>query len=351
MREDVNTNVYSLLNKNGSVVSVVDGIITIKGLNDVSYGEMISFGAGAKALKGMVLNLAFGTVSAVVLGDEQSIKPGTMVSTTGFLMRVPVTRNLIGRVIDPVGRVLDGKGPISTTKYRYIEQIAPPIIARAPVVVSLETGIKVVDSTVPIGNGQRELIIGDSKTGKSSIALDTIINQKGSSTICIYVAIGQKRSAVARTYKTLDKAGCLKNTIIVAATASDSAALQFVAPYSGCAIGEYFMRKGLDALCVYDDLSKHAVAYRQISLLLRRPPGREGYPGDVFFTHSRLLERAANLDGNFGSLTALPIIETIQSDVSAYVPTNVISITDGQIFLEKELFSRGVRPLLVQVSQ
>jgi len=293
----------------------------------------------------MVLNLSLESVSAVVLGDESSIKPGAMVSSTGFLMRVPVTPKLIGRVIDPVGRPLDGKGPLEGSfGYRYVEQIAPSIISRAPVNVSLETGIKVVDSTVPIGNGQRELIIGDSKTGKSSIALDTIINQKGSSSICIYVAIGQKRSSVARTYKMLKKAGCLNNTIIVAATASDSAALQFIAPYSGCAIGEYFMYKGLDALCVYDDLSKQAVAYRQISLLLRRPPGREGFPGDIFFTHSRLLERAANMDGNYGSLTALPIIETIQSDVSAYVPTNVISITDGQIFLEKELFSRGIRP-------
>jgi len=310
---------------------------------------MVGFSVGSSIIKGIILNLTFDFVSAVILGDESEIRPGNLVSTSGYLMRVPTGSALLGRVIDPAGNVLDGLGPVNVTEFRNVEQIAPSIISRSPVNVPMETGLKIVDSTVPIGNGQRELIIGDSKTGKSSIALDTIINQKGSDIINIYVAIGQKRSAVARIHKTLGQKGCLTNTIIVAATASDSAALQYIAPFSGCSIGEYFMDKGLDVLCIYDDLSKHAVAYRQLSLLLRRPPGREGYPGDVFFLHSRLLERSANLAGNKGSLTALPVIETIQGDVSAYVPTNVISITDGQIFLEKELFSRGIRPLLVQV--
>jgi F-type H+-transporting ATPase subunit alpha len=258
-------------------------------------------------------------------------------------MSVPSGSSLLGRIVDPLGNPLDNLGPISSKGLRFIEQVAPSIISRAPVRKPLETGLKVVDSLVPIGHGQRELIIGDTKTGKSSIAIDTIINQKNEDTICIYVAIGQKRSSVARIAKILKSNNCLDSTIIVAATASDTAALQYVAPYCGCAMGEYFMNIGLRVLIIYDDLSKHAVSYRQLSLLLRRPPGREGYPGDVFFLHSRLLERAANLN-NGGSITALPIIETIQGDVSAYVPTNVISITDGQIFLETELFSRGIRP-------
>lgn len=334
----------NFLRNSGSVVSVVDGIVTIKGLDNAKYGEMVGFAVGSDIVRGIVLNLTFDFVNAVVLGDESQIKPGNLVVNSGHLMRVPTSKSLLGRVIDPAGNVLDGLGPLKVSKFRNIEQNAASIISRAAVNVPMETGLKVVDSTVPIGNGQRELIIGDSKTGKTSVALDTIINQKGSSLICIYVAIGQKRSSVARIHKTLGQKGCLTNTIIVAATASDSAASQYIAPYSGCSIGEYFMDKGLDVLIVYDDLSKHAVAYRQLSLLLRRPPGREGYPGDVFFTHSRLLERAANLSGDKGSLTALPVIETIQGDVAAYVPTNVISITDGQIFLEKELFSRGIRP-------
>jgi len=259
-------------------------------------------------------------------------------------MSIPVGDTLLGRVVNPLGEPIDDKGPIITKIKNLLEARAPSIIVRAPVNTSLETGVKVVDSLVPIGHGQRELIIGDSKTGKTSIALDTILNQRGKDTICIYVAIGQKRSSVARIAKLLNDKNCMEYSIIVAATASDSASLQYIAPYSGCAMGEYFMEKGLRVLLIYDDLSKHAVSYRQLSLLLRRPPGREGFPGDVFYLHSRLLERAANLAKSEGSITALPIIETIQGDVSAYIPTNVISITDGQIFLESELFTRGIRP-------
>src|ERR1041384_29179 len=259
-------------------------------------------------------------------------------------MSIPVGDSLLGRVVNPLGEPIDDKGPIITKFKNLLEARAPSIIVRAPVNTSLETGIKVVDSLVPIGHGQRELIIGDSKTGKTSITLDTILNQKGKDTICIYVAIGQKRSSVARIAKLLNDKNCMDYSIIVAATASDSASLQYIAPYSGCAMGEFFMEKGLRVLVIYDDLSKHAVSYRQLSLLLRRPPGREGFPGDVFYLHSRLLERAANLAKSEGSITALPVIETIQGDVSAYIPTNVISITDGQIFLESELFTRGIRP-------
>lgn len=298
-------------------------------------------------ISGMVLSLQSNKVSCVVLGDDSQIKPGQAVFRGYKLMGVPVGEGLLGRVVDPLGNPIDDLGAITSNEYSYIEKVAPSIISRSPVNTPLETGIKVIDSMVPIGHGQRELIIGDMKTGKTAIALDTIINQKGTDTICIYVAIGQKRSSVARIRKILKEKDCLSYTIIVAATASDPAALQFIAPYSGCSMGEYFMERGLRVLCVYDDLSKHAVAYRQLSLLLRMPPGREGYPGDVFFLHSRLLERSANLS-NGGSLTALPVIETIQGDVSAYIPTNVISITDGQIVLESELFSRGIRPLLVQ---
>jgi len=327
----------------GIVTSISDGIVGIKGLDNVANGEVIEFLAGKKRVVGMVLNLEPTKVSAVVLGEDSEIKPGQYVFRKFNLMGVPVGEGLLGRVVDPLGVPLDLAGTIASKGYSFVEKIAPSIISRSPVNTPLETGLKVVDSMVPIGHGQRELIIGDMKTGKTAIALDTIINQKGTDTLCIYVAIGQKRSSVARIQKILTERDCMSYTIIVAATASDSAALQFIAPYSGCAMGEYFMERGLRVLCVYDDLSKHAVAYRQLSLLLRRPPGREGYPGDVFFLHSRLLERSANL-ANSGSLTALPVIETIQGDVSAYIPTNVISITDGQIFLETELFSRGIRP-------
>jgi len=327
----------------GLVISISDGIVGIFGLDNVANGEVIEFLVGSKTIVGMVLNLEPSKVSAVVLGDDSEIKPGQLVVRKFDLMGVPTGEGLLGRVVDPLGNTLDMAGPIVSKGYSFVEKVAPSIISRSSVNTPLETGLKVVDSMVPIGHGQRELIIGDMKTGKTAVALDTIINQKGTDTLCIYVAIGQKRSSVARIKKILIEKNCMDYTIIVAATASDSAALQFIAPYSGCSIGEYFMHKGLRVLCVYDDLSKHAVAYRQLSLLLRRPPGREGYPGDVFFLHSRLLERSANL-ANSGSLTALPIIETIQGDVSAYIPTNVISITDGQIFLETELFSRGIRP-------
>ena len=328
----------------GIVESVGDGIINILGLQKAANGEMVEICTSEQNQKGLILNLGPKWVSAVTLASDSKIKPGQFVFLTHELMSIPVGDTLLGRVVNPLGEPIDDKGPIITKIKNLLEARAPSIIVRAPVNTSLETGIKVVDSLVPIGHGQRELIIGDSKTGKTSIALDTILNQKGKDTICIYVAIGQKRSSVARIAKLLDDKGCMEYSIIVAATASDSASLQYIAPYSGCAMGEYFMEKGLRVLVIYDDLSKHAVSYRQLSLLLRRPPGREGFPGDVFYLHSRLLERAANLAKSEGSITALPIIETIQGDVSAYIPTNVISITDGQIFLESELFTRGIRP-------
>jgi len=334
---------FLIFSQIGVVESIGDGIVNIKGLRDVANGEMISFSIGDKKIPGLVLNLEFKKVSAVVLDKEIDILPGQYVIRLDSLMSVPTGQALLGRVVDPLGQPIDEKGPINTKTSRLIESKAPSIIVRTSVNRPLETGLKVIDSLVPIGHGQRELIIGDSKTGKTSIAIDTILNQKGKDTLCIYVAIGQKRSSVARIAKVLTDRDCMKFTIIVAATASDSAALQYIAPYSGCSMGEFFMNQGLSVLVIYDDLSKHAVSYRQLSLLLRRPPGREGYPGDVFYLHSRLLERAANL-ANSGSLTALPIIETIQGDVSAYIPTNVISITDGQIFLETELFTRGIRP-------
>jgi len=339
----VDSSFFNMFKDLGLVISISDGIVGVRGLDNVANGEVIEFLVGSKKITGMVLNLEPDKISAVVLGDDFEIKPGQIVARKFDLMGVPVGEALLGRVVDPLGNPLDDMGIIASKGYSFVEKIAPSIISRSPVNVPLETGLKVVDSMVPIGHGQRELIIGDMKTGKTAVALDTIINQRGTDTICIYVAIGQKRSSVARIKKVLTERGCMSYTIIVAATASDSAALQFIAPYSGCSMGEYFMHKGLRVLCVYDDLSKHAVSYRQLSLLLRRPPGREGYPGDVFFLHSRLLERSANLVG-LGSLTALPVIETIQGDVSAYIPTNVISITDGQIFLETELFSRGIRP-------
>ena len=335
--------IFEKLSNAGIVIAISDGIVTIEGLNSVANGEMITFCAGSSDIPGLVLNLAHDKVSAVVLGSDLEIQPGDFVICEKNLMSIPTGDALLGRVVDPLGNPLDDQGPIITDSQRFVESRAPSIIERCSVNVPLETGLKVVDSLVPIGHGQRELIIGDTKTGKTSIAIDTILNQKNQETLCIYVAIGQKRSSVARIAQTLKEFDCMNYTIIVAATASDSAALQYIAPYSGCAMGEYFMHKGLRVLLVYDDLSKHAVSYRQLSLLLRRPPGREGYPGDVFYLHSRLLERAANL-ANSGSLTALPIIETIQGDVSAYIPTNVISITDGQIFLETELFARGIRP-------
>jgi F-type H+-transporting ATPase subunit alpha len=331
----------------GVVTGIIDGIVTIRGLLNVSFGERIEFVIDSKSDKsvivGMVLNIEKQVVYAVILDDDSEIKPGQKVLRTTSLISVPTGEELLGRIVSPLGAPIDGLGPINCKSDRFIERIAPSIISRSPVNLPLETGLKVIDSMVPIGHGQRELIIGDTKTGKTSIAIDAILNQKNEDTISIYVVIGQKRSSVARISKVLADNDCLKSTIIVAATASDSAALQYIAPYSGCAIGEFFMNLGMRCLVIYDDLTKHATSYRQLSLLLRRPPGREGYPGDVFYTHSRLLERAANLR-NGGSITALPIIETIQSDVSAYIPTNVISITDGQIFMDTELFSRGIRP-------
>jgi F-type H+-transporting ATPase subunit alpha len=339
----LNNNEILFFNDIGLVETVSDGIVNIHGLAKVANGEMINFCVGNENIYGLVLNLEATHVSAIVLGLDSKIKPGQYVFRKHVLMSVPTGQGLLGRVVNPLGEPLDEKGVIKSSENRFIESRAPSIIVRASVTKPLETGLKVIDSLVPIGHGQRELIIGDTKTGKTSIAIDTILNQKGSDTLCIYVAIGQKRSSVARIAKILNDRDCMEYTIIVAATASDSAALQYIAPYAGCSMGEFFMHKGLNVVVVYDDLSKHAVAYRQLSLLLRRPPGREGYPGDVFYLHSRLLERAANL-ANSGSLTALPIIETIQGDVSAYIPTNVISITDGQIFLEMELFTKGIRP-------
>jgi len=327
----------------GVVLKISDSIITVIGLNKIGYGETIFISTKIGKVKALVLNIARNVFNAAVFNNDIYIKPGQGVFAEGSLVSIPTSDELLGRIIDPLGLPLDGLKLNRIEKKRPIEIIAPSIISRKSVNVPLETGIKVIDSLVPIGHGQRELIIGDTKTGKTSIAIDSILNQSNFDTISIYVAIGQKRSSVARIANILKEKNCLKSSIIVAATASDSAALQYIAPYSGCAIGEFFMAKGMRVLIIYDDLSKHAVSYRQLSLLLRRPPGREGYPGDVFFLHSRLLERAANLTTN-GSITALPIIETIQGDVSAYIPTNVISITDGQLFLDTELFMRGIRP-------
>jgi F-type H+-transporting ATPase subunit alpha len=342
--EDVYTDEELSFEEIGIVTEVSDQIVTMIGLNNAAYGEMIDIIIpGEESVTGIILNIENNQVSAIIFSNDIDILPGYLVTRKNILMSVPTGKSLLGRVVDPLGKPLDNLGTIENKGYRFIEQVAPSIISRAAVTRPLETGLKVVDSMVPIGHGQRELIIGDTKTGKTSIAIDAILNQKRDDTISIYVAIGQKRSSVARIAKLLKNENCLASTIIVAATASDTAAMQYIAPYCGCAMGEYFMELGLPVLIIYDDLSKHAVSYRQLSLLLRRPPGREGYPGDVFFLHSRLLERAANLKAG-GSITALPIIETIQGDVSAYVPTNVISITDGQIFLETELFSRGIRP-------
>ncbi len=338
----------------GTVVEVGDGIATIYGLEGALASELLEFPGG---VMGMALNLAEETVGAVILGDSTAIKEGDVVKTTGRVVQVPVGAALLGRVVDPLGRPLDDKGPILTTKVRPAERIAPGVITRKSVDTPVQTGIKAIDALIPIGRGQRELIIGDRQTGKTAIAIDTIINQKGQGLVCIYVAIGQKLSTVAATVAILERHGAMDHTIVVVAGAGDPAPLQYLAPYAGVAMGEEVMENGVevpgqglvkDALCVYDDLSKHAWAYREMSLLLRRPPGREAYPGDVFYLHSRLLERAARLndDNGGGSLTALPIVETQAGDVSAYIPTNVISITDGQIFLETDLFNAGQRPAL-----
>ncbi|HAK73604.1 MAG TPA: F0F1 ATP synthase subunit alpha, partial [Sporomusaceae bacterium] len=329
----------------GTVIEVGDGIARIHGLEKAMAGELLEF---PHNIYGMVLNLEEDNVGAVLLGGETEIKEGDSVRRTSRIMQVPVGEAMVGRVVNALGQPIDGKGAINTTDFRPVEYQAPGIADRQSVKEPMQTGLKAIDSMVPIGRGQRELIIGDRGTGKTAVAIDTILNQKGQGVTCIYVAIGQKASTVARVVRTLEGAGAMEYTIVVAATASDSAPLQYLAPYAGVTMGEYFMYKGQAVLCVYDDLSKHAVAYRAMSLLLRRPPGREAYPGDVFYLHSRLLERAAKLSEELGggSITALPIIETLAGDVSAYIPTNVISITDGQIFLESELFYSGIRPAI-----
>ncbi len=331
------------LTDTGTVVTVGDGIVRIHGLENCMINELLEFDNGVQC---MALNLEQDFVGAVMLGSDADIKEGSNVKRTGKIISVPVGDALLGRVVNALGEPIDGKGPIISNEYRPVERIAPGIITRKSVDTPLQTGIKAIDSMIPIGRGQRELIIGDRQTGKTAIAVDTIINQRDTDVLCIYVAIGQKASTVASVVEQLTNAGAMDYTIVVSATAAELAPLQYIAPYSGCAMGEYFMEKGKDALIIYDDLSKHAVAYRAMSLLLKRPPGREAYPGDVFYLHSRLLERAANLNEDYGggSLTALPIIETQAGDVSAYIPTNVISITDGQIFLETELFNSGIRP-------
>ena len=329
----------------GTVIQVADGIARVHGLEKAMQGELLEFPG---EVYGMVMNLEEDNVGAVLLGNQKNINEGDTVKTTGRVVEVPVGDALLGRVVNALGQPIDGKGPIQTEKYRQIERVASGVITRKSVDTPLQTGIKAIDSMVPIGRGQRELIIGDRQTGKTAIAIDTIINQKGQNVKCIYVAIGQKASTVASIVKTLEEFGALSYTTVVAATASELAPLQYIAPYSGCAIGEEWMENGEDVLIIYDDLSKHATAYRTLSLLLRRPPGREAYPGDVFYLHSRLLERAARMSEEYGggSLTALPIIETQAGDVSAYIPTNVISITDGQIYLETEAFNSGFRPAI-----
>ena len=327
----------------GTVIQVADGIARIHGLDEAMQGELLEFPG---EVYGMVLNLEEDNVGAVLLGDQKNISEGDVVKTTGRVVEVPVGDAMTGRVVNSLGQPIDGKGPIETEKYRPIERVASGVISRKSVDTPLQTGIKAIDAMVPIGRGQRELIIGDRQTGKTAIAVDTIINQKGQGVHCIYVAIGQKSSTVANIVKTFEEYGAMDYTTVVASTASELAPLQYIAPYAGCAIGEEWMENGEDVLVIYDDLSKHATAYRTLSLLLRRPPGREAYPGDVFYLHSRLLERAAKLSDELGggSLTALPLIETQAGDVSAYIPTNVISITDGQIFLESDLFFSGIRP-------
>jgi F-type H+/Na+-transporting ATPase subunit alpha len=327
----------------GTVVLAGDGIARLHGLARVQAGELVEF---ANGVMGIALNLEEESVGVIVLGDYTAIHEGDEARATGRIVQVPVGDALVGRVVDALGNPIDGKGPINTTAFRDVERVAPDVTKRSPVNTPVQTGIKAIDAMIPIGRGQRELIIGDRSTGKTAIAVDTIINQKGGDLVCIYVAIGQKAAKVAQVVAVLEQAGAMEHTIVVSAGAAESAALQYVAPYSGCAIGEEFMEQGKDCLIIYDDLSKHAWAYRQVSLLLRRPPGREAYPGDVFYLHSRLLERAAKLndENGGGSLTALPIIETQANDVSAYIPTNVISITDGQIYLESDLFNAGIRP-------
>jgi F-type H+-transporting ATPase subunit alpha len=340
----------------GTVVSVTDGIVRMHGLGDARYGEMLDFGDDTF---GLALNLEQDSVGAVILGDYKGIGEGDTVKTTGRILEVPVGPELLGRVVDALGTPIDGKGPVNATRKAPLERVAPGVIFRKSVSQPVQTGIKAIDSMIPVGRGQRELIIGDRQTGKTAVAIDAIINQKTTGVKCIYVAIGQKQSSIANVVRKLEEHGALDHTIIVAASASTPAAMQYLAPYAGCAMGEYFMDNGEDALIVYDDLSKQAVAYRQISLLLRRPPGREAYPGDVFYLHSRLLERSARVNeeyvekatggrvkGRTGSLTGLPIIETQAGDVTAFVPTNVISITDGQIFLESDLFNAGIRPAI-----
>jgi len=329
----------------GTVISVGDGIARIHGLDRVMYNELLEF---PHNVYGLALNLEEDSVGAVLLGESHVIRENDLVKRTHRIMEVPSGPAIVGRVVDPLGKPLDGKGPIKTDVFQAVERLAPGVVDRLPVREPLQTGIKAIDAMIPIGRGQRELIIGDRQTGKSAIILDTIINQKDTGVICIYVAIGQKNSTIAYFIKTLEEFGAMDYTVVVAASASDSSSLQYLAPYSGCAMGEYFRDNGRHALIIYDDLSKHAAAYREISLLLRRPPGREAYPGDVFYLHSRLLERAAKLNDKFGggSLTALPIIETQAGDVSGYIPTNVISITDGQIYLENELFNAGIRPAI-----
>ncbi|MDO9230899.1 MAG: F0F1 ATP synthase subunit alpha [bacterium] len=343
--------------KVGTVLEVGDGVAKVSGLSDVMASEMLEFTPRtnadgtqnhAESIFGVALNLEEGQIGAMILGAFEGIKEGDQVKSTGKILSIPVGENMIGRVINPLGQAIDGKGEIVSDKFYPIEKIAPGVITRQSVNQPVQTGIKAIDAMIPVGRGQRELIIGDRQTGKTAIAIDAIINQKGQDMICIYVAIGQKESKIARIVAELEKKGAMEYTTIVLAGASDPAAFSFVAPYSGCALGEYFMDKGKDVLVIYDDLSKHAWAYRQISLILKRPPGREAYPGDVFYLHSRLLERSAKLNKDFGggSITALPIIETQAGDVSAYIPTNVISITDGQIYLESDLFYKGIRPAL-----
>jgi len=351
-----NLNTKTEARTRGTVISVTDGIVRVYGLSDVMQGEMLEFPGNTF---GLAMNLERDSVGAVILGEYEHITEGDEVKCTGRILEVPIGRELVGRVVNALGQPIDGKGPINASKTAPIEKIAPGVIARQSVDQPMQTGLKAIDSMVPVGRGQRELIIGDRQTGKTAVALDAIVNQKGTGVICIYVAIGQKASSIANVVRKLEEYGAMEHTIVVAATASEAAALQFIAPYAGCTMGEYFRDIGEDALIVYDDLSKQAVAYRQISLLLRRPPGREAYPGDVFYLHSRLLERAARINadevekltngevkGKTGSLTALPIIETQAGDVSAFVPTNVISITDGQIFLETDLFNSGIRPAI-----
>ena len=340
----------------GTIVSVMDGIIRIHGLADVMYGEMIEFEGG---IYGMALNLERDSVGAVVLGDYLQLKEGQTCKCTGRILEVPVGPELEGRVVDALGKPIDGKGPIDAKLTDPIEKVAPGVIARQSVSQPVQTGLKSIDSMTPIGRGQRELIIGDREVGKTAVAIDTIINQKGKGVRCVYVAVGQKASSISNVVQKLEEHGAMEYTVVVSASASDPASMQFIAPYSGCSMGEYYRDRGEDALIIYDDLTKQAWAYRQISLLLRRPPGREAYPGDVFYLHSRLLERAARVSANYvekftegkvkgktGSLTALPVIETQAGDVSAFVPTNVISITDGQIFLETDLFNSGIRPAM-----